>query len=412
MPFPATQSLSYSIASGFTGKDGQTPTQPYIIPPEYGSAGLSQPNLVMVQVVGAAGPSFSSTKAVLPANNDFALAWSGNTAQLSAGATSMANTSVWSVGTAPRQALKANFDAMFQGLETLEYAGQLAAGASILLAQRMAESLPLSLAETLLYRCNFSPTDMTGPLPARRYVDLLPGMRLRVESAAGLFTAPGSSFNGFVGSGASYWGIVRRRTDQALLFDAFAGVVGSYTPPVAGSGVWGLMDLQSAANARYYRLFFPQSQFAAWPGYANANESCTLVGAQYLADLATATQAYTSGQTIPPSGQGTIATTYFRGRTVVVPEQQIRVNSNPAWVPVGITARQYAESLMIPSFTAQNVALGLQPIRCLRVWSGADIAAGLAVQILGMVDGAFPNGIDAWDLPLARGDCVNFNYTS
>lgn len=410
MAFPTPANQSYSIKAVFTGNDGQTTTQPYVIPPEYGT--VSGQPAILVQLPGAAGPSFSSSKAVLPANPDFVLTWSGNSAQLAGGGPSTPSTNVWSVGSTARQNLKANFDAMFQGLETLEYSGQLALGTSIILAQRMAESLPLSYAETLLYRYNFAPTGLPGPVPPQGFIDLLPGMRLRVEMASGLFTNPGSSFNGFAGSGASSWQIRRRRTDQALLFDAFAGVVASYTPPAVGSGVWGLMDLQTAANARYYRLFYPPSQFAAWPGYAGPSESCTLVGAQYLGDLVKATQAYTSGQPIPTSGTGPIAATFFRGRANVVPELAIRVNSVPAWVPAGVTARQYAETFAVPSFATQTFATGMAPVQVLRTWSAADIAKGLGLAIQNMMDGAFPQGIDAWDLPLVRGDAVNFNYNA
>jgi hypothetical protein len=403
MAFPPSGQQYYRIASGFTGNDGQQPSEPFLIPPEYGPQGISTPGTLTVQVPGSAGPKFDTNNPpALPANADFSLSWpSAGLAQITAGSTS----NVWNAGSTARQTLKSNFDALYQGLQGLEDQGQLALGAAYLIAQRVAEAMPLGLSEILLYRFNFMPKSTSNP---GGYVDLVPGMRLRVEAASGLFSSPGSAFNGYAGSGASYWEIRRNRADQSLLFDAFTGVISSYAQSMTSGGAWGLVDLQSAGNMRYYRLFYPTAQFAAWPGYASCTEMCTLVGTQYLEDIALATSDYTGGSTVRSSGKGPIACTFFRGRTLIIPEMPIRVNADRVWVPVGTTARQLVESYTLPTFTSTNWQS--QPVICYRVWSPADVGTGLTLQVQYMQDGSFPGSVDAWDMPLLKGDSVQFNF--
>src|SRR5436853_426390 len=437
MAFPQTTPPNYQATNQFQGTDGGSPVEPFIIPPEYGPGSQANPGALVVQVAQAAGPKWSSSSLpVIPANPDFALKWltlgSGKattTAQIIASSTS----NVWNLKPAARAALKANFDLMCQGLEGLEYQGQLAPGFAYLIAQRTAEAMPLGYSETLLYRCNYTPLNPANSASAHGFVDLVPGMRLRVEAASGLFSGPGSNFNGFAGTGASYWQITRRRSDQAILFDSFAANIISYAPMANATGLWGLVDLQSAGNSRYIRLFYPQSQFAAWPGYASASEMCTIVGTQYLVDMAAATAAYTSGRPVPPSGKGPISCAYLRGQAVMVPEVPIWINrSTVFYVPVGTTARQFIEAFAIPTFTygaqasqgsASQSSQGNKPassqsgdfqasasvpVTVYRAWSPWDMRGALTQQITGVADGMFATGTDGWDLPLVRSDNISF----
>jgi hypothetical protein len=314
-----------------------------------------------------------------------------------------AQNNVWDAAGAARSALAANFDDpvatgssdLWSQLEALEASQVLAIGGAFTVVQRVAEALPLAYSEVLGYRYGLDPQN--------RYVDLQPGMSLRVEAATGEFAGPGAQaqFSGFVGSGASRWRVSRRRLDQALVFDAFVGALAPYAPATTVGGAWGFVDLQTAGAFPYCRLLYPPTQFGAWPGYAGTLENVALVGAGYRADIAAATSAYVKGQQVPTHGRGPIGCTYFRGRTLVVPEVQVILQGTPFYVPIGTTLRQLTEWLM----TAGAPPTDVYEIN--RIWSPTYTTGRMpwfAVDV--PADGTWPSGIDTGDLPLIKGDDV------
>src|SRR5262249_19593872 len=104
---------------------------------------------------------------------------------------------------------------ILQFLTQVEQASPLP-GAVPLLQQVIAQYLPLTFAETLYYRY--------GSNPAMGYIDLQPGMRLRLDFEA--FQQPNQKgaalLNGFVGAGSSYIQVVESIASNGSLLTSFS----------------------------------------------------------------------------------------------------------------------------------------------------------------------------------------------
>jgi hypothetical protein len=399
--FPPAGSNEYDVLATLTANDGVDATEPWVIPPEYQPHKQTTPGTITVQVPGVGGAKAGSFTPSSCDNPDFTVA-SVSTGEDGTAVVDAEN-DVWDAGATARSTLAANFADpvatsscdLWTQLEALEDSQVLAMGGAFTVVQRVAEALPLPYGEILGYRYGFDPQG--------RYVDLQPGMSLRVEAATGEFAGPGqqAQFSGFVGSGASRWMVSRRRLDQALVFDAFVGALAPYAPMTTQGGAWGVVELQAAGAFRYYRLLYPPTEFGAWPGYAGTLENVALVGAEYRADIAAATTAYVGGQPVPSQGRGAIGCTYFRGRTLVVPELPVILQGMPFYAPVGATLRQLTEWLMPPGVPLPDI-YGIN-----RIWSPMDIRGQtpwLPVDV--PADGTWPSGVDTSDLPLIKGDAV------
>lgn len=362
-----------------------------------------QPDNLAVQIANVAGPAWGSAPIALPGTNtDFQLTSSGTDKQPIAQINADSASNVWNAAPTAREDLAASFDQMRIGLETLEKTQKLGLGAAYSIVQRVAEALPLGYSEILGYRYGLD--------AGTRSVDLSPGMRLRVEHATGEYSSPLSDFNGFTGSGATYWTVDRRRADQALTFDPFFGSLRVYPPTSDKAGGWGLVTAQTAGSFPRIRLMFPAipsggSAFGPWPGSALPAQNVTLIGACSTEDIETASAAYVAGGSIPTDGKdGTIAVTFFRGRAVVVPELPIRVNDTYVYAPIGTTMRNLAERFVTAGFNPAGITCGR-----VFTWTGTNTSKPAWVTITGLTDGAFPNGADAWDLPVVKGDQITLS---
>jgi hypothetical protein len=275
-----------------------------------------------------------------------------------------------------RGALMEDFTDFLENIETqFELKGILVAGATFRIGQQIADCLPAPLAETLFYRYSLSSGFAPGTLP---YVDIRPGMRLRVETQASQYLTPTSPLNGYVGSGCFSYLIGSTPAGnggRVVTFDPFLSTIKSpmINPPVTPPSVaGGVIDLQgNYAAQKYWRLFYPQSLAApSQSGDLNLNDNVALVGAQTLAQLNAATNSFPQ-----PVSQNVY--TIFLGRAIAVPEIPIWLNiqtlqntngttSNPLagtpvqtvlqYVPVGTTLAN-----LIERFTVLPLDLRLLP---------------------------------------------------
>lgn len=162
-----------------------------------------------------------------------------------------------------RSALMTDFTDFLQNIETqFETQGILSPGATSRIGQQIADCMPAPLIETLFYRYSLSQGFAPGTRP---YIDIRPGMRLRVETEISQYLAAGSSLNGYVGGGSSYFSVgsaPAANGKRVLTFDPFLSAIKSpkVSPPpnqpttqplVAG----GVVDLQGSAAAQKYWRF-------------------------------------------------------------------------------------------------------------------------------------------------------------
>jgi hypothetical protein len=346
---------TYQVYSTFKGSDQVAADTPYLIAPntQYNAAiAVAVENLYQLPASGPPTPPAIE-------NDDFKFAWSvadltrvtaANADNVKALIT-IKNNNCWKTAGAARQALRANFADFCARIEALEINTRtLAPGGATVIAQRIAEALPAPINESLYYSAGLNAGFGLNSSPS---VDLLPGMRLRVDFAANQFVGPGSPLNGMVGAGQFYYSI-GRDGNQRVVFDAFLGAIAApeTTAPLGQSTASGLFDLQaSGAARRHYRLFYPtQLPPATAPGDNRLTRNVTLIGADTLADLTTATNAYTASGEIGAAATGNlpIIAVSFRGRAVAVPEIGVYVNrrvgdyrqSTLIYVPLGTTLRQ------------------------------------------------------------------------
>jgi hypothetical protein len=420
----ATATAVYQVVPQFVGKNNTPASEPFLIPPNclYPNPGYVIDALNIGSVygkkitTGACGISTDSN------NVDFSLSWSGLDAHsLPTAVITISPNNVWSGDPTLRAQLRKSFDAFRLKLEDLEINQQcLRPGGAYTISQTLAESIPLSLSETLYYRYGFD--------AANGYIDLIPGMRLRIESAANQVMsslAPISSLNGFVPSSVAYYGISRLSDssgNQRLAFDAF---LGSNRPPAITSltGVaGGIIDLQKAATARrYYRLIYP-AQLAPpdRPDNAGLYDNVTLIGADLLSDLNVATNPATRSSICGTSSDGNapVLCNYFRGRSIAIPELRVFLATpqavEPMFVPVGATVRNLLDYFGNNSLPLVTNEPGFPGFNYRRPFS---IPVGQFPQVtfklidpIKLPQGAYFAGKTVYDLPVTKGDSLNFQF--
>jgi hypothetical protein len=417
---------SYQVVPQFVGKNNKPGTfapEPYLVPPN-----VAYPNNAFVinpiNINAVYGKSITTGACGIPTdgtNVDFSLAWTGGGAHARPVATiTVQPTNVWSTDPQARAQLRKSFDAFRIKLEDLEINQQcLRPGGAYTVAQTLAESIPLSISETLYYRYGFD--------AANGYIDLNPGMRLRIESAANQVMsvlAPVSSLNGFVPSNVAYYDISRLADSTGNLRLAFDAFLGSNRPPTITSltGIAGsIIDLQKSGSARrYYRLIYPvQLAPPDRPDNAGFYDNVTLIGADLLSDLNKATDpAQRAAICGTSSGGGApVLCSYFRGRSIVVPEIRVYLSTpqavQPIFVPVGTTARNLFDYLGNSNFplVTQDSASGFPVFNYRRPYSSTS--PQIAQVLFNLIDqSTLPQGIyfagkNIYDLPVAKGDSLN-----
>lgn len=237
----------------------------------------------------------------------------------------------------------------------LQITGGLLPGAASTVLNRVALSMPLRLNEVLSYFYNFD--------PLKQYVDLAPGMGLRVEWADYQYCdppgGPGYGYNSFANTGSSLLRVAQK-PDLTLTLDAFGGLFapGYNTSPAATCPILaaGPMDLNLSGNSRrHVRIIFPttitgsgsidnsgtQQQLSSW-----------IVGADTFADLEAATTDIQNGGTGCGKQSGTnqpIVSINFTSRVMLIPEISVRFNGTPVSVPLGTTIRNLIAQFADPA---------------------------------------------------------------
>jgi hypothetical protein len=336
-------------------------------------------------------------------NADFALEFGeqGHSSKIYANVC-LTGANLWSCDGKARAALMQNFTSFLTEVEAkLEAKAVLAPGGTAAIAAQIADRIPAPPVETLFYRYSLW-TGLAGGSP---YVDVRPGMRLRIETEASQYVSPGSPLNGYVGGGTITVavGSTPAGSGRAVTFDPFLGTISS--PATAGAPdpivVGGLVDLHPVGGARpHWRLFYPASMpLPSPPGSLGMAQNVTLAGAATLADMAAVTREY------PNRAQADPANVYavFSGRAMVVPEIQIGLAAGheapwqPTWVPLGTT---------LANVTERYAPLPLDPklpdVSVRRPSSAAN--SGVAtIRISRQVAALTPGMLD---IPLAGGDLV------
>jgi LysM repeat protein len=372
----------YSDLTAYTGTDERMADSAFLFPPLPSGAHFSTDLTVTInhvyQNLGNGTPAF----AVID-NDDFHFTWSPDDSAKIKSPTDVAavvtikGNNIWQSNPAARQALQNNFIDFLCQLETVELtSNQLVPGGALVVRQRIGEAIPAPVGETLFYRYGLNPGLQAQSSP---YVDLLPGVRLRIEFSANQFISPGSPLNGLVGSGQFHYSI-QRDSNLHISFDSFLSTIAA--PEIGATGqplVSNLIDLQAAGTARrHYRLFYPtQITLDASTGSGGLEQNVTLIGADSLADLKNATQAFTTSRQIPASnGSQPVIGLAFRGRAVLIPEICIyitrildtRTFASSIYIPLGTTLRQLMDQIM-PTWNRNGLYIRqLGTVRPITLW--------------------------------------------
>jgi len=437
---PNTNTTYYQVQPGYTDPNNVTSSVPFLLPPmQLKSGGPSYGKAVAVEISDVYGPQASGPNCPLGTPCDFTLAWTkdpNHTGGWLAVITIPAY--AWNADSTSRQKLATQYGILCGALESLETSGCLARGGAFGAAQRVAEALPVPVTEVLYYRYGLNSGLGGISSAATPFVNLLPGMRLRVEFQGYEYTVPNSPLNGFIGTGRATYDIVEYldpNNNTRLAFDAFLGGIlpSNLTSPTAVAG--GIIDLQGASTARrYYRLFYPGTFSNSASGNTSPANNVMLIGANTLADLSTATTAYLTKQTCAPGGTSVLCN-LFRGRAIAIPEilvylsgqtfggpsgQPQAVSGQPSYVPVGTTVRNLIERRFNWIFRTYTQAGSETRLSLLRQYR--QISQNAPLPTPANYNSVFLNtnllqppsqpGLDVYDLPLVQGDFLSFTTVS
>lgn len=416
----------------------------YLIPD-----GFNASNNIQITISGVAGPAMTTGTGTCaipsqPWQDSFNFTWDNSGSEPAVVVTIAAATATVTSDN-DRATLRADFDKFLAQLRLLEATDEnnlacLIPGAAAIIANRVALSIPLRVSETLGYYYNFD--------QEKRWIDLIPGMRIQVQPAPYSYIAlTGTSYgkdNSFVTSG-QYEIDVTIGPDANI---AFSGWTGAIKPPKvkhlyaqndganndAGTlsseldsnndityeiQVLGLADFAAADMLkRHWRLAWPPNLSGATTpkGAAIIRENVALIGCNDPASLETASQSFISATTQelwkpgPPVGDKMPVYAFFTGRATIVPQFSIVLNGVQTWVPAGTTIRQLSAQFGLPSLkqmvTTQQSGGGFNT-KLLR-W-GAQPFALNEVTFADSHQAFFDQaGLSMWDLPVMCGDQITF----
>jgi hypothetical protein len=287
-----------------------------------------------------------------------------------------------------------------------------------LITQVLGRTLPLMFTEQLgfLYRFNAQ----SG------YIDLVPGMRLRLDAEEYQYVGPPNPGNvylsGFVGSGTAYFelGEYWQGSQLNLGFNSYLSLCGR--PAVLANdntgGGGGALDFYAPLNRHpLYRLIYP-AQFPSGntSGRADITGNILIIGANFFADLEEATQQYIQNGNFNGYEQK-ISITRFRGRSVITPEIPVEVNNSIRFVPVGTTVRQLLSTYGGGVYPNAGYLRNFRLERAVN--SVVDNLAQTAatpkavhtnpVRYADAPMSTYSGGVDYFDLPLIHGDALFFS---
>ncbi|MES2002878.1 MAG: hypothetical protein V4450_00050 [Bacteroidota bacterium] len=334
--------------------------------------------------------SVAGTNSVLQGitTGNFQLAWNGTIAQVS----TIAGFNLFDQ--ANRKPLRDSLDAFIIALDQLEATANLVPGGARLITQITAQYLPLPLSEVPLYFFNLTnPLLYTFLQATQTYIDLIPGMRLAV-CGANLYqeNLDTGAVPAYGGSGNSYLYISTIPGKNLLSYESFLDNMGIHVPLGAGSKIRvasGSVDFMSGTELQpYNRLFYPTgpgNSFTAinLPDNNPANNASIVRAESYQNML-----QYTNSFPFCCQAAGGRCSLFF-GRTQLIPQINIRVNSEQVFVPVGTTLRHVVEK----SYTSVARPKNLQFLRYINQYG---------INII------FENATIGFDMFLVPGDDISW----
>ncbi|MFL6137135.1 MAG: hypothetical protein ACJ74O_04965 [Frankiaceae bacterium] len=402
-----TQNGSWQVYPDYTGTDGVS-APVYLLPTSFTYGQSSTVTVAQLYLGGSGFASYAFS------NADFAFSFQSQKptppyqASVLAQVVISGQGNMWKCAATARAALAANFQALLAWVEsTLELPGIVVPGSTSRIGRTVMDALPLAFGETLALHYSLS-TGLTGGTNA--HVDLVPGMRLLLETSVSQFLSPSAPQNGYVSTAAvplaigSLPGPDGRRV---VTFDPFLGTINApvVTPvgkPVQIAG--GLIDLQAPGQARvHWRLFYPTSMAPPnQPGNAQLVGNVGLMASDTLATLAAATTAYPT--TVSDGGPGgkPLPTLYyaFLGRAIAIPQIPVWLTANGQtavdYVPVGTTIANIVERYTDPPLS--------QPGNVVAVMR--NVYGGNPASVRFMVASLPATPLAMYDLPLLAGDGV------
>lgn len=388
------------FTSSFDGEN--TLSEPFVLPPlaidvAYGSA-------VQVSLLNYFQENDGS---VSPASNaDFVFAWGANSTDATI---TISATNIWSADVSARQTLRQNFAAFLVEIEQLEIAGILLAGGTGRIQRRLADAMPLPFSDVLYFHHGVnSGLDGTNPV----FADLQAGMRVRVESTANQFVAPGSAFNGLVTTSQAHYGInaVVSGNRQQLTFDPFFGSISA--PNLSFTKAANPLDFATASRGRrHFRLVYPSAlPDGATNGDLDSNNHVVIVGADTLIDLQAATDNFDATAT---EGNQAIEVAFLRGRAYIVPEIKVtfsqlfdqNVQHVPQYVTVGTTLRNLLDAHAVGWNPSTMISRHAQMVFVKRLCVNEYGIPGYKLFRMRQVRDLYSDP-SIFDLPLVAGDRV------
>lgn len=242
--------------------------------------------------------------------------------------------------------VRADFASFREMLEKAEIAKDLEPGAAERIAARIAELVPGPPASALFYRYGFAQQP-----DKRATVDLLPGMRVRLEhelyqlDLVAFSNRTASQAEGYTGTGASYFSIQDFHDDTATprrYVDAFTGALrgmGALQTQSLPSRLTGPAEIDLAMR-RHLRVIYPATLSDAQKINPDLPEQRpSLLAAETYCGLADpAVDCAARLAPIPPDRLGRDQI-FFRARSFPIPEIVVIVNGEQQYVPVGTTLR-------------------------------------------------------------------------
>ncbi|HVT10716.1 MAG TPA: fibronectin type III domain-containing protein [Fimbriimonadaceae bacterium] len=321
---------------------------------------------------------------------------------------------VWSIQTnAIRSDLRTAYIQFLTQLE--QVTGGLVPGAVPLVRQVIAQGIPLNFAETLYYAYGFD--------PVAGYVDLRPGMRLRVDFEGYQLVSSSQNqalLNGYTGSGSSFFevdSLATNGTSFPASFDPFLAQLSVPAVSPNSGGGSGIIDFQGANyQMAYIRLFYPPTfPSSDSGGSASLSQNVVLLWANTIATLEQATTQFLANRNF--TGISGIQYAFFRGRATFLPEVQCSVNGNAQWVSLGTSVRnlieRYANVPLAKALSLGNLRYD-RPIGNL-VDNPSEVAATFAMAKTNRVQFGYGSlsdyqyaGLSCFDLPVLAGDTVQF----
>ena len=331
------------------------------------------------------------------------------------------NASAWNFG--DRTQVQKDFQEFVATVEKLEgkggtdgngtHAQTVVVGATEIIRRMLAYQVPATYAESLLFNYGL----FTSTSPAQSYFDLHPGMRLRLDYEFCQFAslAQNPLVNGYVSAGTASFEVISTPTgvDGApqLGLNSYLSSVTLPQVAVGQGGAGGIIDVQGqAVRRRHLRICLPtQFPSADSPGFVGIQQNVTLLAADDIATLNSASDAYYGNKPMP---SGVVAS-YFRGRVMITPEIPVFVCGTPLWVPLTTTLRQ-----LVQQFTTFPRLPNLNPQNFLNVFKryipSISIPGGLAPNAFSSLliqPWSGSGGYDGYDLPVLAADSIKLPVT-